>query len=145
MRGKYLAEQNTLSEKSKNLIAIGMVAIIIILIFIFVPTLATDDAEKLYGTWVRTDGAYEIYEFSPNGSVVLSNETVNFSGKYSVKGDVLHVQLADRVADCTFYFEGDILVIVNQSGEQSRLEKVTDPSVITPAESVLEEDSQTAQ
>lgn len=138
MRGKYLAEQNTLNEKSKNLIAFGMVAIIMILIFIFVPTLASDDAEKLYGTWARTDGAYEIYEFSPNGSVVLSNETVNFSGKYSVNGDKLHVQLADREADCTFYFDGDILVIVNQSGEQSRLEKVTDPSVITPAESDAE-------
>ncbi|MBQ6569127.1 MAG: hypothetical protein IJL87_02600 [Clostridia bacterium] len=124
MGRKYAYDGEGMSEKGKNILALCVAAAILIAIFIFVPGFASDDAEKLYGTWERTDGVYQVYEFSTNGAVVLSNETVNFSGKYTVNGNKLHVQLADREADCTFSFDGDILVIVNEKGEESRLKKV---------------------
>lgn len=131
MGRKYAINGEKLGEKGKNIIALGAAALLLVIIFIFVPGLANDDAGKLYGTWERIDGTYQTYEFSTNGALVLSDDKVNFSGKYSVEGNMLHVQLADRVADCTFYFDGDILVIVNEAGEESRLKK-KDDNVIKP-------------
>lgn len=119
-----------MSKRTKEIIAVVFFIVVLVIVFAVFASSSTDEKEKLYGTWQNTAGQNEVYEFAPNGAVVLSNDKVNFSGKYTADNEKLHVQLADREADCTYYFEDGFLYITNENGKKSRLKRVDDDIVI---------------
>ena len=134
-----------MGNKTRSILSIAVAAVVLIIIFAVVLATSTDKTEQIYGVWKNTAGESEIYEFSPNGAVVLSNDKVNFSGKYTIDDEKIYVQLADREAECTYYFENDKLYIINEKGEKSCLEKVDNDKIIDTVSSTESSSSSVAE
>lgn len=134
MSAKLLLSMNPEErEKYKNRKKFNNKKIFIIaassVVFVFLIILATllfSHSNDIVGVWFDIDDPGYTYEFAKNGAILISNEGLNYSGKYTINGDTLEMQFADKTSTCIFSVNRDgTLSITNESGETSTLQKST--------------------
>ena len=87
------------------------------------PSLGSESAEKLIGTWRHDNGGgdYEILEFKSNGKYEFSFYENNdyefgYSGKYTVSGNTITLWIENQPFALTYSLNGDQLRL-SQGGE----------------------------